>query len=275
MYLDYWQLDHKPFESVGDAVSAPWSEPQHAALAKLRYAVESGRSAALLAGPAGVGKTLLIDALLGGLDGAHRPRVQVVFPQMTDRDLLHYLADRLGAPPVDAPQGSIAESLNRLEAFFSDNVAGGRHAVLVVDEAHLIEDSRLLEPLRLLLNMRVDRRGAFTMILCGQPELLSVVQRYGALDERVDVKVLLPAFSEEETLQYIERRLDAAGASREIFTPDAVETVHRLAHGVARRINRLCDLALLVGFANSQAVIDAEQIGAVNEELIDVRRAAA
>jgi general secretion pathway protein A len=47
-------------------------------------------------------------------------------------------------------------------------------------------------------------------------------------------------------------------------------TLHALTHGVARRINRLCDLALLVGFAEEQAMLGAEQFEAVSQELVAV-----
>jgi general secretion pathway protein A len=275
MYLDYWQLNQKPFESGFTTDGRQLTEDQQSALRKLRYAVDSRSSAVVLAGPAGVGKSLLINVLENELDDEFLPYVQIVFPQMSGRDLLAYLAERLGAPPVAAPQRTMDESLLRLETKLSENSAAGRHAVIVVDEAHLLEDGALLEPLRLLLNIGIGGKPTFTLILCGQPELLSIVQRYGAFDERVDLKVVLATFNEDQTASYATGRLESAGASRQIFTPEALLTIHRLTGGVARRINRLCDLALLVGFASSQPTIDCQQLRAVQEELIQVTRLAA
>ena len=108
----------------------------------------------LVAGPAGVGKTLLIETLRQQIGETYQPFVRVVFPQMTDRDLLVYLAEQLDSPPADPPRYTIEESLRRLEYILCHNVARKRHAMIVVDEAHLLEDSGLLEPLRLLLNPR-------------------------------------------------------------------------------------------------------------------------
>jgi len=275
MYLDYWQLNRKPFESEFSDDARRLTDDQQSALRKLRYAIESRNSAAALAGPAGVGKTLLINALEQELGDDFQPFVQVVFPQMTQRDLLAYLAERLGAAPVESPRRTIEESLLRLEAVLGENVAAGRHAVVVVDEAHLLEDGALLEPLRLLLNIQAAGRPTFTLILCGQPELLSIVKRYGAFDERIDLKVALAVMSAQESNGYVAHRLEAAGATREIFSSEALDAIHKLTGGVARRINRLCDLALLVGFANGQANIDAEQIRAVHDELILVTPLAA
>lgn len=275
MYLEYWQLDRKPFDSEFSADSKLLTDDQRSALRKLRYAVESRHAAALLAGSAGVGKTLLVNSLEQELAEEFRPFVQLVFPQMSGRDLLAYLAEHLGAPPVDGARRTIEESVLRLERMLTENAAAGRHAVVVVDEAHLLEDGALLEPLRLLLNIRVDGKPTFTLVLCGQLELLSVVQRYGAFDERVDLKVVLPPLTAEETAGYVASRLETAGASREIFSSDGLDAVHKLTSGVPRRINRLCDLALLVGFASEEPTIDGEQLRAVHNELIQAPRLAA
>lgn len=274
MYLDYWQLDAKPFEPGCDPQTFYRGAAFQSAINKLRYAIENGRAAGLVAGAAGVGKTLLVETLRQQLSDQFQPFVRVVFPQMTERDLLVYLAEQFGAPPADPPRYTIEESLRRLEYILADNVARKRHAVVVIDEAHLLEDSGLFEPLRLLLNLGPIGAPPFTLLFVGQPTLGPMIQRYGALDERIDIKVLLPAMSASETADYVTHRLEAAGATREIFAADALKTVHQLTGGVPRRINRLCDLALLVGFANGQHTIDAESLHAIHGELVTVPMAA-
>jgi general secretion pathway protein A len=194
---------------------------------------------------------------------------------MTDRDLLAYLAEHLGAPPADPPRHTVEESLRRLEFILRENVRQKRHAVIVVDEAQLLEDSGLLEPLRLLLNLTIDGNTAFTLLLAGQTALLPMVARHGALDERIDIKVFLPPLDAKETAAYVEHRLARAGASREIFAAEALTTLHQLTGGVPRRINRLCDLALLVGYANGDHAIGADDLHAVHDELVVVMPAAA
>ena len=64
------------------------------------------------------------------------------------------------------------------------------------------------------------------------------------LEERLAVKCLVRRFKLEETMGYIQHRLSAAGAKEPIFTDGALEAIHQETHGVPRRINRLCDLAL-------------------------------
>lgn len=140
MYLDYWQLASRPFEPGTDRGRFFSCESHEAALLKLRYAVENRRGAVLLAGPAGVGKTMLVQLFRHELAATFQPQVQLVFPQMSSRDLLVYLAEQFGAPAEETPRHTIEESVRRLEKALFRNAEQGRHAVVVIDEAHLLED---------------------------------------------------------------------------------------------------------------------------------------
>ncbi len=270
MYLDYWQLTSKPFEPGASRTTFYACESHEAALLKLRYAVENRRGAVLLAGPSGVGKTSLVQLFGSELGTVFRPQVHVVFPQMSSRDLLVYLAEQLGAPAAETPRHTIEESVRRLETTLRKNTEQDHHAVVVVDEAHLLEDCGALETLRLLLNFESAGAPMLTLVLIGQMNLVSAVSRLPALEERIAVKALLRSFTLGETAEYVRHRLNAAGASREIFTPDALESLHYLGHGVARQINRLGDLALLVGYADELPRLTGKQIEAVSDELVTI-----
>jgi general secretion pathway protein A len=270
MYLDHWQLASPPFESTVDRAGFYPCELHEGALLKLRYAAENERGAVLLAGPAGSGKTMLVHLLRQELAERFSPFVHLVFPQMSSRDLLVYLAEQLGAPPADPPRHTIEESVRRIEFMLSQNAGLDRHAVVAVDEAHLLEDCGALETLRLLLNFESAGRPTLTLLLVGQTSLVSSVGRLPSLEERISVKTLLRAFTAEETAAYVRHRLAAARAAGEIFTPDAIEALHYLGHGLARQINRLADLALLVGFADRLSEITAQHVEAVSEELVAI-----
>ena len=89
-------------------------------------------------------------------------------------------------------------------------------------------------------------------------------------EERLGVKCLLRPFNESETAAYVEHRLRVAGSPRSIVEPDALPTLQELTDGIARRINRLCDLALLVGYAEEQPTLSASHFESVCRELVAV-----
>jgi len=271
MYEAYWQLEKKPFESGVDQQFYYPGEAHQGALLKLRYAVENYRGAAVLAGPTGSGKTTVVEALWQQLPEEFTPLVHLVFPDFDSRELLTYLADELGAPaPPNAPRYTADESVRRIERFLRSNAQQGYHAVVAIDEAHLLEQNGTLQTVRLLLNFTLDARPGLTLLLIGQSALLPQLSRTPDLDERIGAKALLRPLGLEESISYVNHRLSAAGAKRTIFEPAAIEALHELTSGIPRRINRLADLALVVGYADQLESIDADRIRSVCDELVAV-----
>jgi general secretion pathway protein A len=269
MYESYWQLRQKPFDNTADPQFYFPGEPHQAALLKLRYAVENRRGGALLAGAAGTGKTLVAAMLRTVLGESCSPFVRLLYPQMPTDELMAYLADALDGA-AQASGNGLHDSVRRIEHALDESTRRGRHLVLLVEEAHLIEDPHTLETLRLLLNFGGDGAAAMTLILAGQPGILPILQRMPQLEERLGVKCLLRPFTVQETAEYVAHRLRAAGATRTIVEPEAIPILHELTRGVARQINRLCDLALLIGFAEERQTLGPEHFQAVCRELVAV-----
>ena len=143
MYESYWQLNEKPFENNSDERFYYPSEVHQGALLKLRYVIEHHRTAALLAAPAGLGKTLMIQILTRQLPDEYAPIIHVVYPDMPHEQLLAFIAKNLGdalrrkVEPEDVLQEVSASCLNSLkdvdlspyddrEEFFADLKAAAR-----------------------------------------------------------------------------------------------------------------------------------------------------
>jgi general secretion pathway protein A len=124
--------------------------------------------------------------------------------------------------------------------------------------------------MRLLLNLETPVGTALSLLLVAQPAILPALDRVPSLEERMGVKCLMRPMNADETAGYVAHRLAAAGAKRAIFDDDAIDALHRLSHGIPRRVNRLADLALLIGFAEELSTIGAAQVEAVCEELVTV-----
>lgn len=264
MYTTFWKLSTRPFENTTDRRFYYPSEVHQAALLKLRYVVEHGRGAALLAGGSGLGKTLLVQTLRDDLPEECGPLVHIKFPQMPPDQLMAHLADMLtGEHSSDA---SVSLSVSRIEQALARYAEQQRPAIVVIDEAHLLRATGGLETVLLLLNFD----SPWTLLLVGQPAILPALERLPELEERLNVKCLLRRFTLEETISYVHHRMLIANVvdTHAIFEPAALETIHQLADGVPRRINRLCDLCLLIGFAEDAAQITAAHVQAVADELL-------
>jgi len=273
MYQAYWQLDSRPFEQTSDERFHFVAQSQRGAFLKLRYVLENRRGAAVLAGESGLGKTLIVQKLFGELDSSFAPRVHLVFPQMPADQLLTYLADQLTGQysPLTA---NIDQSVQRIEKFLRTNTEAEKHALIAIDEAHLLAGNQSLEAIRLLMNFERGGQSLATFLLAGQTGVALAVKRLPALDERIAVTCVLNRLSDAETGLYIQHRMTAAGAKRTIFDASAVETIYQLTHGIPRRINRLCDLALLVGYGEELHKLTGSHIESIHQELIGAAAAA-
>ncbi len=273
MYERHWHLSGRPFENWCDSRFFFPAEIHQTAMLKLRYGVENRRGALTLCGDSGMGKSMLVDTLVQQLPEEITPITRMVFPRLTGDQLLGYLAEELTGEAAD-PQQTPLQALRQIERCLNENIAAGQHALVVVDEAHLLTNPDQLETLRLLLNIRggtSTAEAAWTLLLVGDSTLLGLIERNHALDQRMSVKSLLGRFTLDQTIDYIGHRLQlVAGDVSHIFTNPALEALHMRAGGIPRRINRLGDLALMVGYAEDLSVIDAPQIEAVHQELVSV-----
>jgi len=270
MYTQHWKLSSRPFENRCDSHFYYPAELHQAALLKLHYTIENRRAAALVCGPTGVGKSFLIHELRRQLSEPFRGLTNLVFPALGEAEWLNYLVDAFDSAKSGSSTGA-AHALSRFERALVQRVDAGTHPTIVVDEAQLLEQYNLLEPLRLLLNVAADRasgEAAWTLVLVGQEMTLAHVERYRALDERLAVKCFVGNMKPEETEAYIQHRLRAAhGDAAQIFDSEAIEAIECLSQGVPRRINRLCDLALMIGFAEELPRITADVIDSVHADL--------
>lgn len=272
MYEAYWNFTGNPFEQSGNPDFFFRSHTHQAALLKMRYLVESGKGAGMLVGGTGYGKTFLTEILKHELPEQFHPVVQLVFPQLSAPELLAYLAVELGAPEaeVSGHESSLDRTVRTIQRRFIEFHAEDRHPVIIIDEAHMIDDPRVFQALHLLLNFQNQPKVDFTLILAGERALLGRVRRLVQLDERIAVKSLLQPLTFEETGRYVVHRLEVAGATQSIFDRSALDTLFELSGGVPRKINRMCDLALLVGYADNLSTLSANEIEAVCEELTAV-----
>lgn len=267
MYLQYWNLDRPPFECDFHPAFFFRSRSHQAALLKLRYLIDGNKGAGLLVGDTGAGKSFLTSYLAAELDSKYEPFVTLHYPLLKPTELIACLAAELDGSSNDRhdPEPSVDRLLLSLKSKLSHHTEDGRHPIIVLDDAHLIEDSRVFQALQLILNLRHET--PFTFILTGQPSLLTQVAQVPALDQRLGARSLLRPFSREETAAYIRHRLLVAGLQSDVFASEALGEIHELSGGLPRQINRLADLALLVGYADNLSALEPQVIGSVAKEI--------
>jgi general secretion pathway protein A len=259
MYAQFFGLKQEPFSIAPDPRYLFMSERHREALAHLLYGVGGGGGFVLLTGEIGAGKTTVCRAFLEQIP--KRCNVAYIFnPKLTVIELLKSVCDEFHIPlPEHAPgTATVKDYLDPLNAFLLRTHAVGQNNVLIIDEAQNLS-ADVLEQLRLLTNLETSERKLLQIVLIGQPELRDMLARpeLEQLAQRVIARFHLGALSESETAHYIRHRLTVAGLNRPLpFDRPARKRVHELSRGVPRRINLLCDRALLGAYAEGKARVD-------------------
>ena len=263
MYASFFGLKHEPFSITPDPRYLFMSERHREALAHLLYGVNGGGGFVLLSGEIGAGKTTVCRCFLEQIP--RRCNVAYIFnPKLTVIELLKSVCEEFGLPAIakgtEAP--TVKDYVDPLNAFLLRSHGVGQNNVLVIDEAQMLS-VEVLEQLRLLTNLETSERKLLQIILIGQPELRDMLARpeLEQLAQRVIARYHLGALSPDETQQYILHRLAVAGMTAPMpFDARAVRRIHQLSRGVPRRINLLCDRALLGAYAQGRTQVDRAMV---------------
>ena len=272
MYVPFFGLKQKPFSIAPDPRYLFMSERHREALAHLLYGVQGGGGFVLLTGEIGAGKTTVCRCFLEQIPA--RCNVAYIFnPKLSALELLITVCHEFGIkfPALTAagtPPG-LKDYVDGLNEYLLRTHAVGQNNVLIIDEAQNLS-SDVLEQLRLLTNLETSERKLLQIVLIGQPELRGMLARpeLEQLAQRVIARYHLDALSEKETTQYIAHRFAVAGLKGAIpFDAAALRRVHQLARGVPRRINLLCDRALLGAYATGKSRVDRTIVDKAAQEV--------
>ncbi|MEK9721269.1 MAG: AAA family ATPase [Quisquiliibacterium sp.] len=271
MYAQHFGLDREPFSIAPDPHYLFMSERHREALAHLLYGVSAGGGFVLLTGAIGAGKTTICRSFLEQIPNGCR--VAYIFnPKLTVHELLGSICAEFGAQPqVPATrEPTLKDYVDALNAALLATHAQGGSSVLIIDEAQSLAPD-VLEQLRLLTNLETNERKLLQVVLIGQPELREMLAapEMQQLSQRVIARYHLDALQAQETALYIRHRMTVAGLRGPLpFDPRALSRIHRLAHGVPRRINLLCDRALLGAYARGEAQVGVAAVKDAASEVL-------
>ena len=246
-YLDFYELSQEPFSNAPVA-RFYYSSAQHAqALMRLMHAVSQMKGLALLVGDIGAGKTTLARRLLDNLpeDEYEAALLVIVHSSITASWLLRRIALQLGVEnPAEEKLALLSQLYQRLIRIYES----GKKAVVLIDEAQMLDTREIMEEFRGLLNLEVPERKLLSFVFFGLPEIEANLRLDPPLAQRVALRYRLEPLTGEATEAYVRHRLRLAGSPRVPFTPDAIAALHRHSLGTPRIINTLCDNALFEGF---------------------------
>jgi len=252
MYQKHWNLKKLPFENTPDTEFFFESENHEEAFSRLSYVVDERKACGVLTGAYGTGKTLILKALERRFKKKGYVFSFVQNPRLDDLGLLKIILHNFTG--YNVPQRK-EDVLMGIERFLKDTMQDGKHVVIAIDEAQLINDENVFEELRLLLNFQTETRFLLTLILSGQPELKEKLDSNKQFSQRITLSYHLKPLDFEETRKYVEHRLEVAGRPENIFDEKAMELLYERSGGIPRWINNIANMSMLAAFSKGETII--------------------
>ena len=262
MYVHYWNLREKPFQNVTDARFVYLAEQHQEGLARLIYLAKNQKIGGVLVGPYGVGKSMILELLAQNIRADNNSKYVDI--SMMPGETMALARRILEFTGHSGKVNDMTGALENLQAMVGNPKNEFPPTVLAIDEAQLIVDTATWQFLHLLTNITAPSmnqnppRNAFTLILCGHIDLTNHLKLYQALAQRMQLVWKLDPLAENQTVEYIQQRIRAAGGDIWIFSDDAMRAIHRMANGLPRLINNICDTALMLACAGKLQKVTKE-----------------
>jgi len=259
MYKEYFNLKELPFSIAPNPRYLYLTRQHQEALAHLVYGLNSAGGIILLTGEVGTGKTTISRKLLEDIP-EQIDIAWIVNPRLSVEELLAAICDELS---IAYPENnhSIKTFTDLISSCLIHAHGQGRNVVLMIDEAQNLSPE-VLEQLRLLTNLETNERKLLQIVLLGQPELKTMLERTDLrqLAQRITARYHLHPLTRYETIAYIRHRLAVGGCERPVFSPAAMKLIYRVSHGTPRLINLLCDRAMLGVYSSNGTMVHPKHV---------------
>jgi len=257
MYRAHYSLKELPFQMNMDPKFIWFGERHKDILTVLKYAAVENEGFLLVTGDVGTGKTTLVNALLKCFD-KNTVTANITNPSMEPRDFLDFVAHEFN---IQIKSGGKRESLTVFRRFLNDCHSENKKVLLIIDEAHGL-DQTLLNQIRRLSNIERQNKKLLNMVFVGQDAFVDLISKKKNRDlkQRITFSHHLNPLKGAEICEYIFHRLHVAGSVKSVFTASAIGEIHAVSKGCPRLVNMICDHALWAGYHKGVKKIDAKII---------------
>jgi len=265
MYHTFFGLRESPFNTNPDPRYLYLTKEIEEAMAGLVYGIQSRKGFVTLIGEVGTGKTTLVNRLLEWLQEQQIKTAFIFNSRVNSTQLLEFILAEFEIP---CDSRSKTQQLMKLNHWLLERHRNGETAVIIVDEAQNLSYP-VLEEIRLLTNLETTTEKLLQIVLAGQSELEEKLKlpQLRQLRQRIMLRCKTSPLTKEQTHEYIAERLRIAGANGvPIFSPQAIEVVHRYSRGIPRVVNLLCDNALGTAYVEEQRPIHPEIVEEIARE---------
>ncbi len=266
MYLSYFGMEFNPFDKNIDTKHSFETEDFKVMKNRLEF-LRDNKGLALVTGTSGVGKTFCIRAFLNSLNPNLFKALYISMSTLTVMEFYRQLCLELGIECGNKKivmYRSIQEHIVHLVKDKRMNI------IICVDEAQYLKTD-IINDLKMLLNFEIDSKNYFSLILIGQPNLNTILNRniHESIRQRISISYNFIGISKDELINYIESRCKVANSKPGIISEDAFETIYASCGGSIRVVNNIINKCLTIAYKKEEPIINSEiVIEAYNDLLL-------
>jgi general secretion pathway protein A len=264
MYLEHFSLKEFPFLPSPDARFLYLSDQVNETLQKCLYMIFNRIGPLYVYGPIGTGKTTLAQRLQQQLEQEpHRYLVayHMIAPQLSVNALLRSIMKEFDIKTDRSYSGC----LQNIAAWLIEQHKLDKKPVLILDEAQYLTPTHL-KLIHFLLNYETSREKLLQLVLFGQHQLASKIDRLPELKSRMYPSALT-AFNRHDTEEMISFRWFVAGGKSLPFPAETLDELFRVTLGLPREIVKACDLSLLRAYSANRTTVNPDDVSAVAAQL--------
>ena len=257
-YNKFFGFSESPFLDVPDPRFFFPSQQQGSALAELAGFIGARQGIALVSGNDGVGKTMLMHALMKKLPPSYQPLV-ITRPAQEPLVITLTIAEALGITLRDRNLVKLTPFAEAVQAAAQQ----GQYLVIIIDDAQILTDQHL-EEVYILSQMEHQGRQLIPIILAGRQGLVQKVASKAnqRLQELVRHTIVLTGLTFEESSRYIDHRLQQVGSSfKACFADGCAGQIFSRTGGIPRRLNQVCDQALARACQENRPRVSRDLLG--------------
>jgi general secretion pathway protein A len=257
--MSYFNLNQNPFDKEIKTENLHLLPSIEKYLKSLELLIET-KGIGVMTGKSGTGKSCIIRLLKNKLNAGLYKVLYLCHSSTTLLEFYSHVCALFGLE-TKTKRGIMFRTIK--DHIIAMNKSQRIHPVLIIDEAHLLNND-ILQEIRLLTNFEIDSYNAITILFCGHENLnmklgLSILE---SLANSITINISVDSLNKEEAFSYVEKRINHCGNSNKIFTNNALTLIHQGSGGIFRIINKIAHASLVKAYLSKSSTVEVEHVKA-------------
>lgn len=258
----FYGFQKSPFSKKIDLSNIFESKDYVESYARMSYAVNN-EEICLISGESGTGTSTTMRKYIQDVDDTTHRIVYIQGAKYSLFDFYEYLAEELHVMSDGCHKTKMIRGIKQSIAI---NKNKGIQTILVMDDIELFP-SEILNEIKLLYDYGLNGDEVITIIMVSSTEFRALLrsERYRTIRENIVINYDYSGFSLKETKAYIEKNLRLSRI--EPLEDKHYVMIHEYTDGKVKKINKLMNNLLLIGFINQKAKFRVEDLQQAEKEM--------